>query len=45
MFLNINIGEEVLFDYYHRRKYKIVFYIKFTGCNNCNYSYKCKEKK
>lgn len=44
MCLNTNIGEEVPFDYYHRRKYKDGVLYKFTGCNNCNYSYKCKEK-
>ena len=42
--LNTNIGEEVPFDYYHRRKYKDGVLYKFTGCNNCNYSYKCKAK-
>lgn len=44
MCLNTNIGEEVSFDYYHRRKYKDGVLYKFNGCNNCNYSYKCKEK-
>lgn len=44
MCLNANIGEEVPFNYYHRRKYKDGILYKFTGCNNCNYSYKCKEK-
>lgn len=44
MCLNTNIGEEVPFDYYHRRKYKDGVLYKFTGCNNCNYSYKCKAK-
>ena len=42
--LNANIGEEIPFDYYHRRKYKDGVLYKFTGCNNCNYSYKCKAK-
>ena len=44
MCLNANIGEEVPFDYYHRRKNKDGILYKFTGCNNCNYSYKCKAK-
>ena len=44
MCLNTNIGEKVSFDYYHRRKYKDGVLYKFTGCNNCNYSHKCKEK-
>ena len=42
--LNANIGEEVSFDYYHRRKNKEGILYKFSGCNNCNYSYKCKAK-
>lgn len=42
--LNANIGEEVPFDYYHRRKNKDGILYKFTGCNNCNYSYICKAK-
>ena len=44
MCLNTNIGEEVSFDYYHRRKNKDGILYKFVGCNNCNYSYKCKAK-
>lgn len=42
--LNTNIGEEVQFDYYHRKKYKDGVLYRFTGCSNCNYSYKCKAK-
>ena len=44
MCLNTNIGEQVPFDYYHRKKNKDGVLYKFTGCNNCNYSYKCKAK-
>ena len=44
MCLNSNIGEEVEFDYYHRRRNKDGVLYKFTGCNECNYSYKCKAK-
>ncbi len=44
MCLNTCIGEEVPFDYYHRRKYKDSKLYKFIGCNDCNYSYKCKAK-
>ena len=42
--LNANIGEIVPFDYYHRRKYEYGVLYKFTGCNDCKYSYKCKAK-
>ena len=44
MCLNTNIGEEVPFDNYYRRKNKDGVLYKFTGCNSCNYSYKCKAK-
>ena len=44
MCLNTCIGEEVLFDYYHRRKNKEGKLYKFVGCNECKYSYKCKAK-
>lgn len=44
MCLNTNIGKETQFDNYHRRKNKDGILYKFIGCNNCNYSYKCKAK-
>lgn len=44
MCLNTNIGEKVSFDYYHRRRNKDGVLYKFTGCNDCGYSYKCKAK-
>ena len=44
MCLNTNIGVTVPFDYYHRKRNKDGILFKFTGCNNCNYSYKCKAK-
>lgn len=44
MCLNTNIGEEVPFDYYHRKKNKDGVLYKFIGCKDCNYSYKCKAK-
>ena len=44
MCLNTYIGEEVEFDYYHRRRNKDGKLYKFYGCNQCNYSYKCKAK-
>ena len=44
MCLNTNIGEEIEFDYNHRRKNKDGILYKFTGCSNCNYSYFCKAK-
>ena len=44
MCLNTNIGEEIPFDNYRRRKNKDGVLYKFIGCNNCNYSYKCKAK-
>ena len=42
--LNTNIGEQVPFDYYHRKRNKDGILYKFDGCNNCKYSYKCKSK-
>lgn len=42
--LDTCIGEEVSFDYYHRRRNKDGVLYKFIGCNNCNYSYKCKAR-
>lgn len=42
--LNTCIGEEVPFDYSHKQRSKGGKLFKFTGCNNCNYSYKCKKK-
>ena len=44
MCLNTCIGEEISFDYYHRRKNKDGKLYKFVGCNDCKYSYKCKAK-
>ena len=44
MWLNTNIGEEVPFDNYHRKRNTDGVLYKFTGCNSCNYSYKCKAK-
>lgn len=44
MCLNTCIGEEVKFDYYHRRKNEDGKLYKFNGCNQCSYSYKCKAK-
>lgn len=44
MCLNTNIGKEVPFDYYHRKRNKDGILYRFDGCNNCNYSYKCKSK-
>lgn len=38
MCLDTYIGEEV----YHSKNGSIIY--KFTGCNNCKYSYKCKAK-
>lgn len=42
--LDTCIGEVVPFDYYHRKRNKDGVLYKFVGCNNCNYSYKCKAK-
>lgn len=44
MCLNTCIGEEVPFDYNHRRRNADGKLYKFIGCNNCSYSYKCKAK-
>ena len=44
MCLNTCIGEEVPFDYRHRKRNKDGKLYKFTGCNKCKYSYKCKSK-
>ena len=41
--LNANIGEEQKFTNSHQKKRNTKLY-KFNGCNNCNYTYKCKEK-
>ena len=41
--LNSNIGEEIKFTNNHQKNKKTKLY-KFNGCNNCNYSYKCKFK-
>ena len=41
--LNTNIGEETKFANNHQKNKKSKLY-KFVGCNNCNYSYKCKAK-
>lgn len=42
--LNTNIGEQVPFDYCHRKRNKDGVLYKFNGCSDCNYSYKCKTK-
>ena len=42
--LNTNIGEQVPFDYCHRKRNKDGVLYKFNGCSDCNYSYKCKAK-
>ena len=43
MCLNACIGEQISFnECYHQRKKGGRLY-KFTGCNSCNYSYKCKK--
>lgn len=41
--LNTNIAEEIKFGNTHQRN-KDAKLFKFTGCNDCDYSYKCKEK-
>ena len=41
--LNACIGEEISFDKYHHQRNKDGKLYKFTGCNECNYSYKCKK--
>lgn len=43
MCLNTNIAEEIKFENTHQRTKEGKLY-KFTGCNLCNYSYKCKSK-
>lgn len=43
MCLNTNIAEEIKFENTHQRNKDGKLY-KFTGCNLCNYSYKCKSK-
>ena len=42
--LNTTIGEENPFDYYHRRRYEDGKLYKFSGCNQCKYSYICKAR-
>lgn len=44
MCLNTCIGEEIQFDHNHHQRNKEGKLYKFTGCNNCNYSYICKKK-
>ena len=44
MCLDTCIGEEVSFDYRQRKRNKDGKLYKFTGCNKCQYSYKCKSK-
>lgn len=44
MCLNTCIGEEIPFDSDHHQRNKGGKLYKFTGCNECNYSYKCKAK-
>ena len=41
--LNTCIGQEVPFDRQHHQRNKNGKLYKFTGCNNCGYSYKCKK--
>lgn len=43
MCLNTNIGKEIPFGNTHQRNKDGKLY-KFTGCNSCNYSYKCKAR-
>ena len=43
MCLNTNIAKEIKFGNTHQRNKDGKLY-KFTGCNSCNYSYKCKAK-
>lgn len=42
--LNTCIGEEILFDFNHHQRNKEGKLYNFTGCENCNYAYKCKKK-
>lgn len=41
--LDAYIGEEVPFDKQHHQRNKNGKLYKFTGCNSCGYSYKCKK--
>ena len=41
--LNTCIGEEIPFDYYHHQRYAESKLYKFTGCNDCGFSYICKK--
>ena len=43
MCLDICIGEEISFGNTHQRNKGNKLY-KFTGCNDCDYSYKCKRR-
>ena len=43
MCLNTCIGENIPFNQQRKQRYKSSRLYKFTGCNNCNYSYKCKK--
>ena len=42
--LNACIGEELPFDSEHHQRNKDGKLYRFTGCNLCNYSYKCKAR-
>lgn len=41
--LNTCIGERISFDEKHHQRYKDGKLYKFTGCNDCEYAYKCKK--
>ena len=43
MCLNTNIGEEIKFSNNHQKEKKTKLY-KFSGCNSCGFSYKCRKK-
>lgn len=43
MCLNTCIGEIIPFNKYHHQRNKEGKLYKFTGCNECNYSYICKK--
>lgn len=43
MCLNTCIGEELPFSSTRHQRYKDGKLYRFTGCNNCEYSYKCKK--
>lgn len=43
MCLDTCIGEEVPFDYKYHQRNKGSRLFKFTGCNNCGFSYICKK--